>query len=185
MTPSPDHPSFDEVWHLYIIPLAGKTLTLPTGGQNKLTRVDWTGVHRITSTGRPGFLPLEIFKLAYSTLLARGEITRDEINQLYEKRGSSGVALILSQVPFISYSGRPATLRLQIPSSEPRPWERSQRAGPACRRRSGPRSDDHACYWTRLCGCGLVPRASVPTCGPPQVFGEPLEYPANDTVLRQ
>ena len=42
-----------------------------------------------------------------------GEITRKEINDEYAKRASSGVVLILSQVPLFELVDKPLTLRLK------------------------------------------------------------------------
>jgi len=89
---------FDEIWEHYIIPLKGKTLTRSDGKSNKIVNVDWAGVERITSNGKPQRIKIEIFKFAVNKILNEGYISRDEINQNYVGRASSGVVLILSQV---------------------------------------------------------------------------------------
>jgi len=45
--------------------------------------------------------------------LLDGVITRDEINQNYIGRASSGVILILSQVPFLKLTERPTGLKYE------------------------------------------------------------------------
>jgi hypothetical protein len=92
--------TFDIIWKSYIIPLEGKTLTRGSGKDNQITKVNWAYVERITSTGKPGKIKIEIFKLAIYKLLKDGRVTRDFINQNYVGRASSGVILILSSVPF-------------------------------------------------------------------------------------
>ena len=79
--------------------------------------MDWSGLERLTSNGRKSRIDIEIFKLATNKLLLDGEITRDEINQNYAKRASSGVVLVLSQAPCIRIERRP--LRLVY---DPKSW---------------------------------------------------------------
>ena len=106
-------PSFDEVWKMYVMSLKGKTLS-NSRGNNKIVDVDWSGIKRVTSTGRRGGIPIEAFRLAYNELLSKGMVTRDYINQQIDKRCSSGVTLILSQIPFISLELNPLALRLNL-----------------------------------------------------------------------
>lgn len=104
--------SFDEAWEKYIIPLAGKTLR-NSRGTNYISRVDWSGIKRITSNGISGQIDIEGFRLAYNTLIRQGSITRDYINQQVTQRCSSGIVLILGQVPFIEITSSPSGLRLK------------------------------------------------------------------------
>lgn len=104
---------FFEVWKSYIIPLAGTTLYNSQGKPNKLTKIDYTGIERITGNGKSGSIPIEIFRQTYNRILENGEITRDEINQEFTGRASSGVVLILAQIPFIELQTNPIKLILK------------------------------------------------------------------------
>lgn len=104
-------PTFDEMWQQYILPLKGVILR-NTRGENKIVDVSWAGITRITSNGKKGQIQIEGFKLAYNELLKRGEVTRDYINQQVDKRCSSGIVLILKQLPFVTETGSPLSLRI-------------------------------------------------------------------------
>ncbi len=103
--------TFEGIWEKYIIPLQGKTLTRDSGETNKIVKVNWSEIERITSNGNKGKIKVEIFKQAINKLLTDGSITRDYINQNYVGRASSGVILILSQVPFFQLTDRPTGLK--------------------------------------------------------------------------
>lgn len=103
--------TFDGIWEKYIIPLQGKTLKRESGETNEIVKVSWSEVERITSNGNKGKIKVEIFKQAINKLLTDGSITRDYINQNYVGRASSGVILILSQVPFFKPTDRPTGLK--------------------------------------------------------------------------
>jgi hypothetical protein len=109
---------FDEVWEGYVMPLAGRTLVGPSGRANTLRSVDWSGVKRLTSGGRPQFIPIEVFRQAVCQLIERGCVTRDEINEDYAKRASSGVVLVLSQVPFFEHLSGPSRLVVRKPDRD-------------------------------------------------------------------
>lgn len=103
--------TFEQIWENCIMLLAGQTLLRNGGTGNKILKVDWGGVERITSNGNKGKIKIEIFKQAVDKLLAEGSITRDYINQNYIGRASSGVVLILSQVPFFELTANPVGLK--------------------------------------------------------------------------
>jgi restriction system protein len=105
--------TFESIWEKYIIPLSGKTLTRGNGETNKILKADWSGIERLTSNGNKGKIKIEIFKQTVNKLLTEGFITRDEINQNYSGRASSGVVLILSQVPFFRQTDRPTGLKYE------------------------------------------------------------------------
>ena len=105
--------SFDTIWEKYILPLQGKTLTRENGKTNKIVKVDWSGIDRMTSNNKKGKIKIEIFRLAVDKILSKGFITRDEINQNYVGRASSGVILILSKVPMFQISNNPIGLKLK------------------------------------------------------------------------
>ena len=109
--PLPSDKTFDSIWEKYIIPLQGKTLTRDNGETNEIIKVNWSEVERLTSNGNKGKIKVEIFKQAINKLLADGSITRDYINQNYVGRASSGVILILSQVPFFKLTDKPTGLK--------------------------------------------------------------------------
>jgi hypothetical protein len=103
--------TFDSIWEKYIIPLQGKTLTRDNGETNEILKVNWSEIERLTSNGNKGKIKVEIFRQAINKLLADGSITRDYINQNYVGRASSGVILILSQVPFFKLTDKPTGLK--------------------------------------------------------------------------
>ena len=103
--------SFEQIWEDYIIPLQRKTLTRINGETNKIVKVDWSGIERLTSNGNNGKIKIEIFKQTVNKLLTDGSVTRDYINQNYVGRASSGIMLILSQVPLFTLTDRPTGLK--------------------------------------------------------------------------
>ena len=96
---------FDEMWEQYIMPLSGKTIS-NDGLTNTIINVDWNGIQRTTSTGNIGKIPIEDFKYAYNQLVLNGQVERTLINQ-HANRCSSGIVLVLSQVPFIEVQNKP------------------------------------------------------------------------------
>lgn len=106
-----DDLTFDGIWEKYVMPLQGKTLTRESGETNKIVKVNWSEIERITSNGNKGKIKIEIFKQAVTKLLEDGSISRDYINQNYVGRASSGVILILSQVPFFELVERPKGIK--------------------------------------------------------------------------
>jgi restriction system protein len=104
---------FDEIWENYVMPLEGKTITRNNGNINKILEVNWGGINRITSNGNQQNIDIEIFKKTINHLLENGSITRQEINDEYSKRASSGIVLILSQLPMIHLNNtRPISIEL-------------------------------------------------------------------------
>jgi restriction system protein len=106
-----DDNSFDSIWSKYIIPLKGKTLVRDNNETNEILNVNWSEVERLTSNGNKSKIKIEIFKQAINKLMIDGSITRDYINQNYVGRASSGVILILSQVPFFKRTEKPTGLK--------------------------------------------------------------------------
>jgi restriction system protein len=102
---------FDSIWKQYVMPLAGRTLTRSNGSSNTIVSVDWAGLKRVTSSGHDQFIPVEIFRFAIERVLRDGAITRADIDQHYIGRASSGITLILAQVPLFEVVGRPLTIR--------------------------------------------------------------------------
>jgi len=104
---------FEIIWKEYILPLEGKTLLKENGKSNVVIKADWSGIKRKTSNGNTGFIEIEIFRRTVEKLVKEKVVTRDHINQHYCKRASSGICLILSQVPFIKYEKKPARLEMK------------------------------------------------------------------------
>ncbi len=109
----PESLDFDTVWEHSVMPLAGRKLMRPDGSSNTVLEVDWSGLARLSSGGNRQFIPIEIFRWAIERVLICGSVTRDEINERYEGRASSGIVLVLSQVPEFDVSGRPLTVRIR------------------------------------------------------------------------
>jgi restriction system protein len=105
--------NFEQIWENYIVPLQGKTLTRNNGETNQILKADWSGVERLTSNDNKGKIKIEIFKQAVNKLLSDGSITRDYINQNYVGRASSGIILVLSQVPFFKLTDKPTGLKYE------------------------------------------------------------------------
>lgn len=105
-----DTVDFDYIWEKYIQKLEGVTLIREDGNTNTITKVDWSGIERITSNGKKQKIKIEIFKKAINHILEYGSITRDFINQEYKERASSGIVLILSQIPIFEYVAKPSRI---------------------------------------------------------------------------
>lgn len=108
-----DGKSFEQIWENYILPLQGKTLTRRNGETNQIIKADWSGIERLTSNGKQDKIKIEIFKQAVNKLLTDGSITRDYINQNYVGRASSGIVLVLSQIPFFKLTDKPTGLKYE------------------------------------------------------------------------
>lgn len=91
--------NFESIWSKHVIPLAGRTLVNDRGLTNTIIGVDWGGVRRVSSTGARSRIPVEPFRWAIETILEYGSVTRQEINEQYAGRASSGIQLILAEVP--------------------------------------------------------------------------------------
>lgn len=104
--------SFENIWEKYVMPLEGKTIKRPDGKANKIVKVDWSGIQRITSNGKPQKIKIEIFKKTINHLLKNGEITRSFINEEYKERASSGIVLILGNTEIFELTNRPTGLKM-------------------------------------------------------------------------
>ncbi len=104
---------FDEIWENHIKLLEGKTIYRKNGKTNKIIRVDSGCIERETSNGNRQKIDFEIFKKTINHILSFGSITRQKINEEYSKRASSGIVLILSQLPmFRLNTKRPMSIEL-------------------------------------------------------------------------
>jgi hypothetical protein len=104
--------SFESIWEQHIMPLEGKTILRSDGKSNKILKVDWAGIERLTSNGRPQKIKIEIFKQTIQHLLSFGSITRTYINEDYSGRASSGIILILSNTPLFESTDKPKGLKM-------------------------------------------------------------------------
>ena len=104
-----DKYSFDNIWKNQILPLEGKIIS---NGRisNKIVKVNLDGITRLSSNNKESFINIEIFRSVINHIIHDGSITRSEVNDMYLKRGSSGIFLILSQVDFFELSKNPLTL---------------------------------------------------------------------------
>ncbi|MFA7468130.1 MAG: hypothetical protein WCY82_07685, partial [Desulfotomaculaceae bacterium] len=75
--------------------------------ENIVIEVTWDYLKRITSSGKTQKINIEIFRQVINHLVLYGEIERDKINELYVKRASSGIVLILKQTPYIELVEKP------------------------------------------------------------------------------
>lgn len=105
--------SFEYIWENYVIPLEGKIIMRPDGKTNKIEKVDWSGIQRLTSNGIQQKIKIEIFKKTINHLLRNGEITRSYINEEYKDRASSGIVLILGNTSIIELTDRPIGLKMK------------------------------------------------------------------------
>jgi restriction system protein len=105
--------SFENIWEKYVMPLEGKTITRSDGKTNKIVKVDWSGIQRITSNGKPQRIKIEIFKKTINHLLKNGTITRSYINEEYKDRASSGIVLILGNTEIFEITSRPKGLKMK------------------------------------------------------------------------
>ncbi|MBC8484512.1 MAG: restriction endonuclease [Bacteroidetes bacterium] len=104
---------FDEIWENHIKPLEGKTIYRDNGKTNKIIRVDSGCIERETSNGNRQKIDIEIFKKTINHIFTFGSITRQKINDEYSKRASSGIVLILGQLPmFFLNTKRPMSIEL-------------------------------------------------------------------------
>lgn len=105
--------SFENIWEKYVMPLEGKTIKRPDGKTNKIVKVDWSGIQRITSNGKPQKIKIEIFKKTINHLLENEEITRSYINEEYKDRASSSIVLILGNTEIFELTNRPTGLKMK------------------------------------------------------------------------
>ena len=90
--------TFDRIWAEHLMPLAGQVLTRGNRTTNEVVSVDWSGLTRRTSNGSIQTIDIEIFRWAIDRLLSGQVVLRNEINDQYPKRASSGVVLILGSL---------------------------------------------------------------------------------------
>jgi restriction system protein len=110
--------TFGGVWQEHIVPLAGRTLLREDGKTNQIIEVNGGGIVRLTSNGKQQPIKIEVFRWTIERLLRGETVTRADINTNCVGRASSGVVLILSQVPLFEafQSDCGIALRLKHPA---------------------------------------------------------------------
>ena len=93
--------------------LPSLTFTPTNYSVGEAIKVDSSGLTRESSNGRQSRVDIEIFQFAINRILKEGKISRSEINDHYEKRGSSIVAAVLCQCPSFEQVGTSSIIRLK------------------------------------------------------------------------
>jgi hypothetical protein len=96
---SADGLSFDRIWERYVEPLAGRELIRSAGKTMQILEVDGSGIRRVTTGGTTQRIAIGTFRWVIDRLLAGEIVTRQEIHDRNARQVSSGVMLILSNVP--------------------------------------------------------------------------------------
>lgn len=93
---------FFEIWSNYIKGLKGKKVKhLSRDTYITVMDVDDDGLSIINSNGRKRAFSIDIFRYILTKLRREGSITREEINNEYQRRGSSAIGAILVTIPGI------------------------------------------------------------------------------------
>ena len=101
---------FINFWKKHIMPLKG-TVISNDRISNKIVDVTWENITRVSSKGKESKIDIEIFRSTVNHLFNYSTITRKQINDLYLKRASSGVVLVLSQVEGFELTKNPTGLK--------------------------------------------------------------------------
>jgi hypothetical protein len=104
---------FESIWENYVMPLEGKTIIRDKNKSNKILKVDWSGVERLTSNGKKQKIKIEIFKKTVNHLIKNGSISRKYINDEYTGRASSGIVLILGNTSRFELTTNPTGLKMK------------------------------------------------------------------------
>lgn len=102
--------AFDAAWQAYVMPLAGRHLDYGDGSSSLIQSVDWSGLTRVTSSGKPQAVKIEIFRLAFAKLLADGEVSRAWINDNYTGRASAIIVRVMACMPMFRLETSPLRL---------------------------------------------------------------------------
>ncbi|SJL32191.1 hypothetical protein [Porphyromonas gingivalis] len=89
-----------------ILNLEGKTLT-NTQGTNKIIEVNQDEVKRITINNKVNRIKSQTIKEALRIVIEKKSVTRKEIFDTFLRRNSSGIVLILAEIPFIRKIDQP------------------------------------------------------------------------------
>ncbi|ATR89923.1 hypothetical protein CS544_01575 [Porphyromonas gingivalis] len=96
----------DIIYNKYILNLKGKTLT-NTQGTNKIIEVNQVEVKRITINNKVNRIKSQTIKEALRIVIEKKSVTRKEIYDTFLRRNSSGIVLILAEIPFIRKIDQP------------------------------------------------------------------------------
>ena len=96
----------DITYNKYILNLKGKTLT-NTQGTNKIIEVNQDEVKRITINNKVNRIKSQTIKEALRIVIEKKSVTRKEIYDTFLRRNSSGIVLILAEIPFIRKIDQP------------------------------------------------------------------------------
>lgn len=93
---------FFEIWNNYIKELKGqKVKHLSRDTYITVIDVNDDGLSIINSNGRKRVFGIDIFRHILTKLRSEGSITREEINNEYQRRGSSAISAIIVTIPDI------------------------------------------------------------------------------------
>jgi hypothetical protein len=111
--------TFARIWAKEVSALTGRTLHRSPGRSNDVLAVDQGGVLRRTSNGKTQRIDIDIFRWTIDRLLNGETVLREDINAQSIDRVSSGVILILSQLPMfeLTIEGRKRGLRMRSEST--------------------------------------------------------------------
>lgn len=98
--------SVDTIYNKCILNLKGKTLT-NTQGTNKIIEVNQDEVKRITINNKVNRIKSQTIKEALRIVIEKKSVTRKEIFDTFLRRNSSGIVLILAEIPFIRKIDQP------------------------------------------------------------------------------
>lgn len=98
--------SVDTIYNKCILNLKGKTLT-NTQGTNKIIEVNQDEVKRITINNKVNRIKSQTIKEALRIVIEKKSVTRKEIYDTFLRRNSSGIVLILAEIPFIRKIDQP------------------------------------------------------------------------------
>ena len=98
--------SVDTIYNKCILNLKGKTLT-NTQGTNKIIEVNQDEVKRITINNKVNRIKSQMIKEALRIVIEKKSVTRKEIYDTFLRRNSSGIVLILAEIPFIRKIDQP------------------------------------------------------------------------------
>lgn len=96
----------DIIYDECILNLKGKTLT-NTQGTNKIIEVNQVEVKRITINNKVNRIKSQTIKEALRIVIEKKSVTRKEIYDTFLRRNSSGIVLILAEIPFIRKIDQP------------------------------------------------------------------------------
>ena len=80
-----DYPDFSIIWKEYIKPMEGQYIS-NSKGSNKIIEVNDLELKRCSINNKPSKVDRDLFKFAYEYIIRNGSVTRDYINQQFDKK---------------------------------------------------------------------------------------------------